>query len=451
MHKLLIDRVRLIRGLQAAQSNGFSEIEKATIASLIQSIRHDPHSHFLSYSQDEPFKVSYARQPAHQFDSTRRVRTTLGKYIRRQLGIQPAQLKDDLLDALCGYVFQLVQNEDADYDHFQFFSGEAITNAYRTGPGSCMSGSCAHYTEFYAINPDKVQLMVYNRHLTIGEQDMFMKSRALLWTADDGRRMLDRIYISIGGSRHNEGDCCGKLGADDECVCRKIIRKYRRWALRHNVINRKSLVDDFQITMRIEDYVPYVDTLLYGSFTDYDTIVISNRNGTYTLQRTDGRRPDDEDSGYLCTACDDHIDGDDVHWAFDHPYCECCFYDRFFYCTHCGREERRDDSIIVNDERYCQTCADALFKLCEDCSTYYSAEDLNKVHTADGEALVCDTCLNGYLQCSECGEHFAESLTITHADGTVYCKECHEENVAHQEAVRQVDQIIEAVTQSVAA
>ncbi|MCX7001875.1 MAG: hypothetical protein NTV22_01215 [bacterium] len=51
MHKLLYDRVRLIRGLQLALNNGFSDQEKHAIANIVTTIRTDHHHHFLSYSQ----------------------------------------------------------------------------------------------------------------------------------------------------------------------------------------------------------------------------------------------------------------------------------------------------------------------------------------------------------------------------------------------------------------
>ena len=60
MHKLLYDRVRLIRGLQLALNNGFSDQEKVAIANIVTTIRTDHHHHFLSYSQEEIGKVSYA-------------------------------------------------------------------------------------------------------------------------------------------------------------------------------------------------------------------------------------------------------------------------------------------------------------------------------------------------------------------------------------------------------
>ena len=93
MHKLLYDRVRLIRGLQLALNNGFSDQEKHAIANIVTTIRTDHHHHFLSYSQEENGKVSYAKYPSHMLDTVKRIRTALGKYIRRQCGIG----KDDFM------------------------------------------------------------------------------------------------------------------------------------------------------------------------------------------------------------------------------------------------------------------------------------------------------------------------------------------------------------------
>ena len=58
-----------------------------------------------------------------------------------------------------------------------------------------------------------------------------------------------------------------------------------------------------------------------------------------------------------CTNCDDKIDDSEVRWAFDSPYCETCFDDRFTYCDRCDSVVSRDDASYVNeDETLCSEC-----------------------------------------------------------------------------------------------
>lgn len=76
--------------------------------------------------------------------------------------------------------------------HFEVVYGDAIVDAYRRGPQSCMQGTT--YVQFYAENPDKVGLIkIFSRNRYMG--------RALLWTTDDGALLYDRVYPSDGG-RH---------------------------------------------------------------------------------------------------------------------------------------------------------------------------------------------------------------------------------------------------------
>jgi len=250
-----------------------------------------------------------------------------------------------------------------------------------------------------------------------------LRSRALLWSADDGRQMLDRIYIAIGSSRHNEGCCDERLGNADECICKGVFRKYRRWALRHGVINRNSLSGEFKVTLKVNRHVPYMDTLHYGTFDDDDTLVVSNCCGHYQLLRTDGERPDNHHE-YSCCAFDESLDDEQTHWAHDESYCESCFYDRFFHCTACGEGTRLEMAVEVDDQSYCPNCAARLFSRCHDCETHVRLDDLVTLNTVDGEVQLCQSCADTYGECDECGKAFQPVLLTTDDDGVVRCRAC---------------------------
>jgi len=95
MNKLLKDRVNLIQCLYKAVSkmNG----EAKGFLQVIKKIRRDEQGHFLSYSQEYPDKISYAGKSEYRLDNTRRSRTTLGRYIRRQLEITEDEISSKTL------------------------------------------------------------------------------------------------------------------------------------------------------------------------------------------------------------------------------------------------------------------------------------------------------------------------------------------------------------------
>lgn len=58
-----------------------------------------------------------------------------------------------------------------------------------------------------------------------------------------------------------------------------------------------------------------------------------------------------------CTSCNDQLYEDDVHWAFDEPFCQQCFDDRFVYCARCDTLMHRSDAEFNDDDAsYCTEC-----------------------------------------------------------------------------------------------
>jgi len=60
---------------------------------------------------------------------------------------------------------------------------------------------------------------------------------------------------------------------------------------------------------------------------------------------------------YRCFDCGQEISGDETRFAYDEPYCESCFDDRFTYCCRCDMLLRRDDVHWDNDgDPFCDAC-----------------------------------------------------------------------------------------------
>lgn len=152
----------------------------------------------IGQSEDDPSKWAYT--PA----SGKRVKTSVSKLLTRLIPALKAVGVDKygnryyvsiieenlaLISELWGEIARL----ELDVFTFEVVTGDAIVHAYRTGPHSCMAGANAEQTALYAHNPESVGLVKISQ----GGEDM---GRALVWTAVDGTRLLDRVYPSDGGS-----------------------------------------------------------------------------------------------------------------------------------------------------------------------------------------------------------------------------------------------------------
>ena len=250
---LLYDRVKLIRCLEKTYEKAKENGDEATIKDIVARIRSDADGHFLSYSQEAPDKVSFAQKPEHRTNNQSRIRTTLGRYVRRQLGIGPDRLSDNGLAIITKAVFGILACGEG---KIETISGDDITKAYRDSIGgkSCMTGSNADSRiGIYALNPDKVQMVIFDK-----------MARALLWTCDDGTRVMDRIYPNDGGHvdvLHNWCKMHGIIYRVDNSLPSGTVR------LSDGSIRKVTVIHDGS--------APYLDTFHYGLIDD-NKIELSN-------------------------------------------------------------------------------------------------------------------------------------------------------------------------------
>ncbi len=402
MNKILKDRVKLIRSIQTALKEDFSEPAKKVISELITTIRQDKNYHFLSISQERNGRISYAQCPAHKLDNNKRIRSTFRRYVRRQLKTSAESFSDKSLFKLGGIVVGKTISHDDLNGRIQILEGEDITDFYQnTEIESCMTGSNSWKVKLYAENPDNVKLIVLDEDV----------ARALLWKTDDGTMVLDRIYP--------QG--CDSVGL------------LQNWAANKGYIFRSSTAADdielsdekyYEITLTHSGNFPFMDTFRHGEDLGNGKIIVSNQSyfGDFELTNTNGGHSE----LYRCSCCNGTMSNDDRYTAFDETYCQDCFYDRFFYCSQCGYEVRNDDRITIGDEDFCEECANKLFVSCEDCSEYFEEEKLATVNLSNGSsALVCCDCLDEYSLCSGCLEYF-ENKDMSEINDENYCSCCTE-------------------------
>lgn len=136
---------------------------------------------YLSLSSDKDYMVTYCRKPEDRLSPTNRVKTTFGKYIH---GIYKAELPYQIF--FISKVWEFISKFDF-RSNIKILKGKELTKFYNdtTNIKSCLTGPAAWRTIFYAKNPSKVQLVTLDDEV-----------RALLWTMDDKKKVLDYIYPS---------------------------------------------------------------------------------------------------------------------------------------------------------------------------------------------------------------------------------------------------------------
>jgi len=409
-HKLIADRLILYRKLRRH-------------APMLADKMRDMTGQFLSISQDDESKISYANDKRFKYDNQRRTKTSFQRYVRRQMGISKDIITDQELDEIKWAVFGSAGAKPK----FKTLKGEDIVAAYsdEIGGSSCMTGDDSDKVQIYADN-DNVSLLVCNNQY-----------RALLWECDDGTKVLDRIYP-------NAGDHVGWF--HEYAKANGIVYRMHNHMPDGNV----ELSDEqfHRVTLRHDDVFPYIDTFHYGSI-DGSEVELSNEScfGDIHFSCTEGGHSETQ----RCDRCGASTGGDFIESHGD-MYCEYCRNEHLFCCDRCGDWEpvescREIDSccwcdyctdhwaswcdkcetyttegtVECADMYYCDTCRDDYLTLCEKCDSY----TLNDEVTVVDDEYWCNDCASGAYQCENCGEIHAEIKETE--DGEYICDECGEE------------------------
>ena len=391
--KLVKDREHLISVMRDTVPFATENGDEAALTHMIAVIEADEKHHFLSYSQEANHAVSFAAKPQHKFDNARRTRTTLGRYVRRNLNVSEKELSSVGLGLLADRIFGTLASEDAGETGFTIVHGDAILQAYADSLGgdSCMTGKSPDDSEntvaLYAINPDVVGLLLY-RGPGLPE-DANGAARALLWTCPCGTRILDRIYPNNGTH----------------------VDAMRQWAKRQGIVNRihESMPDDneqvslsdgksydLRLKMPRNGKVPYLDTFHWGVRGSCQTRVSTDPcDEPHRFDNTCGGYSEVEDNRSSCNRCGDQCDDDDLYTCGDNSYCSYCADRHTFVCTRCDERHHNGDMCSVGDETWCAECAEEHTETCSECGSVF---DNNKDEIEHG---LCSDCGS---DCEECGK-----------------------------------------------
>ena len=292
------------------------------LSSLFQIIQNDSTGHFLSLAADYN-KVSYARNAADQFNKKKRVKTTLRRFLRRQLNANNKLYPDDLLDRFGCYVLSCLFPNIS--DRIKLLSGEEIAKFYKdTFVRTCMTGKeKTTVLDLYINNPDKVKLVILDNYV-----------RAFLWNTDNNEKVLDRIYP-------NKSDESFQL---------------KRWAMDNSIIVRRNnaVIDPrisvpfssnnkHYITMnRSTPYYPYLDSFRFGSFTgqgDNSKLILSNYIGFgdhLFIAGNGGYYQNDMIKSFTCFWCQKKYRNFPYDQYNSRFICEDCAIKNINYCKRCG-------------------------------------------------------------------------------------------------------------------
>jgi len=255
----LITKKRLIlyNALKRFKNKSLDSNDKNVINKIICNIRDNKTNHYLSIPEDSN-KISYAINKQDKFNDKKRVVTTFGRYIRRKIGIDSSEFDDGKLSKLSEFVSIYIEakrtNAGNVVNKIEILSGNDILDFYIKSNRTihtCMTGRLkSHITEFYAINPGKVYLVITKNK----------KARALLWITDGGKRVLDQVYPNSG----------------------KEYNMIKAWA-RYSKLTKPNKTH--RITLNHNNYFPYMDTFKFGMMKD-KTIVLSINHSFKKLSLT---------------------------------------------------------------------------------------------------------------------------------------------------------------------
>lgn len=241
--------------------------------------------------------------------------------------------------------------------------------------GSCMNGDRS-YVSFYKTCPDVSILAMYNQ----GGQ---LAGRALVWRLEDGRKLMDRIYVAK--------DHYYELFlnyADDNDMVRKY--NYKSYSDKCIFVYKGERFDKYYKFSCDSDYgsYPYIDTFTYGG-----DGWISNDCSDSIFEYTctgGGREGDRDDEDYrYCEIDEEDYHMDEMTYIERGRYRGCYVRDR--YAVSVGRYtwwEEDDEIVEVNGEYYEKSSGDVVY--CEMDYTWYLTDDC--VQLENGEwCLECDS------------------------------------------------------------
>lgn len=357
---------------------------------FLQDIKSNKRNDFLSI--DENLVLSYAKDNKTPFNPPKRINTTLGRYIRRNLKIGVDKICDGTLDRFCKtFLVNATSSKTIEKD-IEFLSGKNIQKFYKnTTIKSCMTGDGSYETELYALNPKNIKLLVYKKNV----------ARALFWKLDDNKFYLDRIYPSDGGAhiklllswaKQKGYKVYDHDNEDGSCNC-SDCREGRK--------NNKNMF----VTAICKSSLPYFDTFQDVKFLTKKSILLSD-------WRFEG-------SSYM----------EEVKTPWEPPICFSC--EEKLYPGTSGKIYAVTSFKKADKKPLCENCAAEFIIACSSCRKkfYYNHYDYQQFCCDDD--VFCFECIKNkkiVASCANCNEFNKISKMKTYQDKNrrkfFFCKNC---------------------------
>lgn len=325
------------------------------------------------------------------------VRTSYPRYVLRVLGMAGC-VSGLVVERVCRKIEAITQYRETD---FKVIDGYDIVETYSDnidGGNGCMRGGVSVFTNWYAENPDKVKMLVHKN-----------KHRALLWTCDDGTKIIDRIYP-------NDGEHVAKL---------------LTWAQVHGYLNREGQgatfygwemssgieVMDLTVTMNYSEngLYPWLDSFRFaydGEIGCGDLVMrafkVPDLHHDYKFQKVEGDAINDTTE---CERCE-------VHDVEEEMRCGCCrkCQDDLSVCGRCDELTNNTYDVACGEssDDWCIDCAEEWASTCNYCGDRSAEDNLpdDWHELPDGGGLYCPTCLPRYT-CVGCAEVRDDIIELT--------------------------------------
>ena len=267
------------------------------------------------------------------FFNQNRQETRIGRSVRSILTSIGIKFTDKEIEEFVNKWKSTVDQLNNIFSNFEVVSGDDIAkwyhyDTYESTDGqlgaSCMRGADEEWFEIYTSNPKKVSLVIFKSPDGLDK----IRGRSLLWTFDDGRRFMDRIYTN----------------RDSDIDLFREYAKYNGWFCKAGNFSTNNLasfdpkgdsINLGNIDIKLDnhgsfDCYPYLDTFKnYNTPTGIITNDYAGRSGFILLEDTGGGfdRVDGEDG--------EDVDDDDPNEIYVPFYSRYYLEDNLTYCEWC--------------------------------------------------------------------------------------------------------------------
>jgi len=337
--------------------------------------------HYIGRSIKVADKISYAPKEEYKFDSVKRIRTKMMRYITRNVPMNREILTERALEIFAEEYEAQVSN-GAYLEHFNTVDGNDLMRCYEEGYGShtCMTGEEAHLVALYSYN-ECCSLITYDN----GEYE----ARALLWQTDQGPRVMDRVYPNSGRHLIHFINYAKKKG-----YIYRVKQDYPSTCMYHGKYPTVELSDGETYTITLDkdldedNPMPYMDTWHWIKNEPKEFIISNTAEG---LGATGVANSTSGEIGLFskrrCGQCDIGLDrkidtgAESIGWTYtsnlDTVTCRECTETKITKCEKCSQKSWKRTSRLIRvdlegtKQKWCYDCKDRYARKCPKCLKIY--------------------------------------------------------------------------------